>query len=1443
MNVFLRWFCSIVLSFTIIVTGAPFQLFLQAQAQQADTSLEVTEDTTSNHKQSIEELRQSIIDPARNSSHLDPFLMLKQVVADTRREKVEAVIEQVREEDFQERLNNLVNKILDLEKMQEKLAAKIDLTKNEEQRTELKMIEVDIQSRLTLAQKEYEDLQQFDPKKGNGLPIEHMVDESLSKRHYWGNKLRVLVKRGDVTVYTGKQEAFTQSLSPNFNSKNFIYEGSEDLTFEITDKKGRVLHKFLTPVEGITFYGNFLVFVESHSMDKAGEYLPLRFIDLNYVRPNMGNAPLPVFTMPLKMKELPKTFEISKGYLQVGEQRLSYPQMQMLSQLNQIIFNVNVALLDPSTYENVRPLIAEILVFFEKAMKSQDALFQEQLLKAIESTPYLKGITDSLKDVKSPSEQNSDPKDFTKKATTAQEAIQKIMQQQSVTEANQALRSGRGFVARTRMLMMYLQQPRVEGAPKIFNSLVILATGSSEDRKRVLEFSKDSFLFKLAKYGAATAGVILVGQQLPEPYTLHLYKSLDLISAIGQHFKGYLEYINYGEAYVELSKHAFVKSTTGWTYFPSSYLTEGKWPQFLYGISSVLMILLKLFTTVHVGVNSYKLLLDTLEFKRLSNKEIGFIEAFKKASASGHKLYYDDLSKAEKHVSGSDVEKLNAEDIKLLEDHIRRLEGGREDLSALERDIERGYIKNKVSLKAFLKQAIGFVKLHKFGEKMKGLFEKSASRLNLTGGEGTLRGALAESFLSYSSLRNTFRFNALSWNYFFIARNFAWDPAKWLMVVVYPNYFNVALSNEKAPQHFPSEFNRGLELWPQKIYRRLSTVISHTGFSQSKLASVFIGQEALENLKNFENAIMPMELAAVELAKKKAQIALIENIKDPQRLIEIFDSSQGKMGASTGITKLYDKKLKRLTSKERTFYRAYFTKTYDLVMQHMLTELSNTELKPGLESKEFAAQFKAKVADGDTSLNKTVSSKELLSVIKLAEAKIDFKAIGEWSNEVTSSFTKVGTRLKTKFRHRLLGSIHSENYQIQRFTTVREKVKDPRSMERAMRMEVSSLVSAIPMGLASSLALYAGVQTGILQPFDASGWDTNTHFHYMSRYLFYAGFIPGVVIGMLANTWMKLQEDHRIDQLGGFSKVIKEADAKKGFWRYYLKNVFRNPVNKWKDNQIYYLKLVTANIPAAAITAGVSDWFGLGRFDIGTFLASFLVIYLTPMIGYNIKTQQAFELASSWVYDRIPRYLRAHERAQKYINMKIQSKKVFLNFFENIWSIVIDQNIAGSMLVLQDNVKYGTRAFLRITFGGYTPTQLIDNFLNAAMKALQGVPGAETALGGLRHIFTNKYEAFEAFTPELLKQAKEAGVKIVTENPNLPKNLAGEIIGKTAAAATFFGTFATLPYAAAKRHQLKTEKKIQAEGRKILNKQDLVEAMGKIKKVGPIRCQEVFVTN
>ena len=1406
--------------------------------------------------------------------------MLKQGVIDEHPQNSEALRENTLLEDYQERIQFLERDIRTLQSVIAKLKKKKVEAKTEIQKAQSIFYVDDAKSRLAFAQSELDDLRSLDPLNGKDMNVDIMTGQPRV-RHYWGNRMRLQISQGGRIVTEVKQRDFTQSLSPGFSKNNPLsdFRGHGKMTFTITDPRGRRLHEFFTPIEAVFFFAEYLVYIESSQLTKNEKTLMVRFVDLNYVRVNIGNAPLPVFTLPLKSNQKPTDFKIENGFLKIGDNPISYPQLALVSRMNQTLFNVAVSLIDPESYKRARALIGQILEFLKKSMQAQGSLFREQFDKAIAADEYLKRFTKGFKET-NPVNANQ-LQDLIRKSLVDGQIShaeydhlkEYLFANNSLTHSNQALFESRRLMNRIHLLMRFLAQPRPEGSPKIQQALVMLASSSREHRKRSLEFVKDSFSLKLLKYGTAAGVAATMAMTFPDSLQIHIYKSLDLISAIQAHFSGYMEHIDYGRAYVYLSKDAFVRVATGVTYFYDSYIVESRWTKLIYGFTVIFTEILKPLAAIHFTVNSFAALKGTWTIRSLSHGQLGWLASFYHHSRQAKEKYWKEKSMDVEISGGGRVSDISAREEQLLLDYLERLRQGRASTEDLIREIESGKtgpgsffsnsrlkaLKDRLSQDGFKKTLLSLLRLqetdrqrasrdykksvdsyHKmlaFSESMGKTYEEVAQNFPKKRVRA-VRMALANTFLSYPAVIRSFRTALLVWNYPYLIQTYFYSPRKWLMFLIYPNFFNVTMNSREGEQHFPSRYNGGLESWPGKWHRKVSGFVNNTsrllspvvnnfsetwisrqirqikgylysGNSRFFLNQLIFSEKGLKDLSEFESEIIKVEAEIIKLAKERAQRALMESIGDPARLQMIFDSSQKQETSSIGINQLHDPKIKKLTPGERLFYRAYFTRTFELLMQSFILEITSIKFDNPMDSLTFSKNFIRKLREGQIdSIN--ITKKSVKNIRQNLEKNIDYEQVRNWAYGLSHRGEEFLRRMDIQFRMKLLQSIHPENEQLGRVFTASRMAKKPQAMDRATRAQISSVFSSIPIAIGSTLLLFASVQSGLLQPFDPTGMDSNTHFHYMSRYLFWTGFIPSILLGIVAGTWLKVQEDSRIEEQGGFDRIVKHSDGQRGFWRYYFKNIFKNPANNWRANQLHYLKIIWHNMPAASVTMIATSLYGLGRVDLGIFISGYVVILATPLVGFGMQLGQAFELASAWVKSKIPRKFRAHRAAMQYVDLQIQMYKIKQSYIMRFFDIIIASGIMGELLTLADNARYGTRAFIRLIFGGNTLAEIINGFTDKMIEAFKSIPGIEPGMQAVRSVFTNNFEAWQRFPKDLIKA--NPGVEQVHFNPRPPQNTLGEVAGKTTAMLTSLGLITSTPYIGSRILQSINEKRVQQKG-------------------------------
>jgi hypothetical protein len=600
----------------------------------------------------------------------------------------------------------------------------------------------------------------------------------------------------------------------------------------------------------------------------------------------------------------------------------------------------------------------------------------------------------------------------------------------------------------------------------------------------------------------------------------------------------------------------------------------------------------------------------------------------------------------------------------------------------------------------------------------------------------SLKKAFKEFFFSYPSLTSTYTVFATTWNYFFISRIFIFKPKTWFMSTIYPNYMRVTLSNPDNVIHAPSIYNGGLKTYLEKWY------LMYKANSKTDLL----------RMKAWEKNIIPIEALVYEYSIKKSVDSLIHQIDSQDRLNRIFNTSSSNKdkGLSSSISALDDPAMEHLTPKEKIYFRAYFNRTFELTMRKTLEDLNKTyahdkypahmekiEEMSTSELKNLSSLWIVKLKSINKNLVEDKKSKEVMrqTIQNAGDSVLEKNNIHDFAFNIATKLSKVIERLKLNFRHDLFKVINPKNFQLSRFLVAQKLIKNPRAMARAVRSEVASLLVDKPLALLAILAVYAGVDQGIYQPLHdvMNGPDS---FLYMSRYLFYNGFVVGSVMGMIGGIWIKLQVDARIQENGNFDKVPTEYYRKKGFWRYYFKSL-KNPGNTVWQNQVYNAKITWANIPASFITIAIANFATLGRFELGAFISTYLIIFLTPLMGVFSKIDQNFELASQWFRAQIPKKYRAHKEAQQYISSATQMGRIKISFYLAPLEILI--GYVTEMFELMPTDSYGSRSFLRLVFGGYTPTELWALAMRGIGDNLGFIPGVQSFTETCENLVTNNY--------------------------------------------------------------------------------------------------------
>lgn len=1202
-----------------------------------------------------------------------------------------------------------------------------------------------------------------------GEKIEHFVDTNIKARKIFSARLRLKISSADKNINPVwlNQKDLKNAWSPDFNQQLLNdLSGLDDVTFSLYSQSGQKLHQFHRPIQAITFYGQYLIYIEPATLINGKITTPIRFIDLEYFKGAIGNAPLPVYTIPSKINKWVDQFEIKNGALIINHLTLNIESFHVLRDFYQVYYNISVALVDPTTHAKAENLIKELFYFFNKALEAQDKNISQQLAKVLQNDKTLASILAdakiNLQDIATLGDLNksaqlvkeSNNLDETKKETILKFIAQEINIRDDLKVTNRYLQSTKKFTTRLHMLITEMAHPPSHGSLTLLKSLILVANGSYQQDKKISTIGRKELqnhsYYKFIKYGSIGLASAALAEYLPAPYTWQIYQTLDFINLMSDQIGGYLTHVDYGLNYLKLFAKSAETAMTGPLHFSQAYLGE-KLPKFTLGITSAISMPFIIFGIPHLIINSFKSFSAVLkdEDGQLKMRGVNSLHSFKQTF-----IDYQAQQKEYNHMALAKSESLNSGGpVTLSPTQKDEFDLFMQQLKA---DDKKGFLNNifKNTFASFHTQTNKIKLAAKSNQRVQDEVSKQTKisigkNLNKKKRIDTLGKALVNFLIGYSSLTNTYKFFATIWNYFYIMRSFALRPKTWYMALIYPKYFRVIITeSHQKSGHFRSQFNGSLDNILTSVKRSFQ-------------------QQDLLTLREYEKTILPFEAIVYEVALNKSLLALFETTDDIDRLKTFFDSTQihgknlskseiiAKGIPTTGLNSIADIKLDLLTSTEQAYFRAYFTKTFDLTLESFLkdylirnqkTETSDniSDLRPA-ELKEqtmrWTEQLKADLAiiKNDQDERKLLFSK----ISNLSDKIIQQHQINSWAKKISHEYKYFFKRRADAYHHDLFKALSPSHVQIKRFLNAEEQLENPKALARAVRSEVAALFINKPLQLLSLLIFYAGVDQGMLMPLHEEMFGPNSFF-YMSRYLFYNGFAAGTVISIMSNTWLKVQNDKRIQETGSFDTVPMLKDQSKGFWRYYIKNL-SNPQNKWLANQSHLAHLVLDNLPAYFITGGMINFIVLGRIDLGAFLGGLLMATTSPTLGFNSKLEQAFEIASGWVSARIPRKWRSLPEAQEYINNEIQKYKFKFNIGFESWTNIIGE--IESIMLLLSTPEYGSRSFLRLIFWGYTPTELVTLGLRKVSEVAGFIPGVEFVSSKCEELVTKNFTDWEKVIP------------------------------------------------------------------------------------------------
>lgn len=1143
--------------------------------------------------------------------------------------------------------------------------------------------------------------------------------------------------------------------------------------------KDRVIHKFHIPTSTIASFGPYLIFTHPDSYDATTGIQYLSYIDLMSYSPSLGKSDIPVFRLPLQLGEQSTQLSVAKRQLTInGKYSIPVEAFAAASEIQRAAFNITANLVDPAQLAELTPYIQSLEKYVEKIVASE---FQDRREAASDLETAQVLFKDLGRDVIKQLEQNKNLKDFSngksfdlppEQLAVLPEETRSLLETYShglvksefldkrLNAVSKRMNEERGIKARLGAFFNKIMSPVPNGSLSVKRALIRVGMQRPEQQNNFM-----TQLMDRPWLAATVASTAVIAAVAPESFGHVLETSL----AVGNAIVDYVKFSTLGiwEA-VKVGTVATVDPifTLGGS-LGEQYIYDGRWQKTLTGLGVFVPFIMSIYYVPHLMFNLHQVAMD---YKEQSQKGEwhGFVNHQREFVRNYYqRLAEDDHRRRTEDLAEQSQVSFSPEEEKDIQAFISQREMERSKKGPISR-LAGG------TKKAFLKLA----------EKMK-LYDPSKDKEKV---KGTFSALMTLTF-SYPAMELTLSRWARFWNWFAGTRYTSVGfmtlrdvgiksgfpifirpkPISAGVRLFMPDFFNTVVAKQNKKLTIPTVLNGGLRGWERRdltwykekllgkapIRNQADAVAEENQLMRESLAAemsldaetrdlmedqarLLNGSELKALSESFEEAILPVEAAAFKEGFGGALERMAEFLTDKDELVEMF--------TKTPLKTVTEKRVRDMPVKVRTFLRLFMDRVYEQTMKDYLGEVLGAEanLDPASLQPRSLGELKKTILD----LNRSIRHSNHL----VEGYKFDAKRVTEiarkyaQSQEFFESVAKQAKRgefsvenfLKNR-KYNLMADMDPEqNGSMARYADVQERLKSPNALSRAVRAEISKLLVTFPLDLGFHMFFAAAIFEGAFRPIQDEMLGENSIF-YLSQSSFYMGMAAGFTMSMMADAWVKLQEDSRQDKLKGFDNVPKGQDAEGSFLRWYGKQ-FMHKDNSLMANWGYANRIAFWNLPAALANMGIFYYAFSGRLDLSILLAGYPIAFGTPIGAFSYKINQAFERASEYPARGIPdeKWL-AHADIQDLMSKEKQ-------FYRNRFQILNDlfMNIEGNWLM---NVKIiptslGPRGFLRSMLGGFLPEELVVNHLLHPMaNATANIPGVGTVVkaitGSCEHLLTN----------------------------------------------------------------------------------------------------------
>lgn len=495
-------------------------------------------------------------------------------------------------------------------------------------------------------------------------------------------------------------------------------------------------------------------------------------------------------------------------------------------------------------------------------------------------------------------------------------------------------------------------------------------------------------------------------------------------------------------------------------------------------------------------------------------------------------------------------------------------------------------------------------------------------------------------------------------------------------------------------------------------------------------------KQQLQALLQFEDQIIDVEQKVMEVALRSSLSALAKYVTNEKDLEILFGSDV--------INSITSRNVQRMTWRSRTFLRAHFESVYNSAMEKYLSEMvgqgEREEVRANINlhvqevvserGSEVDADQARETSPGLVALKDTLIQMhanqgdsarfgfDLRSAQAAAMAVAKDPVHFEVAKQAVQRTRFAPSNIIKSTKYNLVTDFDPEqNKSMARYAQVDKRLKSATALGRAVRAEISKLLVTFPVNLGFKLLLTSAIFEGALAPIQPYLWGPNSTF-YLSHTSFYGFFGAGFFMGMMADAWMKLQQDARQDEMGEFGQIPRGEDAERGFFRWYMKQ-FNAKENSLMKNWAYSNSLSFWNLPAALINISLFQFMFMGRVDLSLLAAGYVMAFTTPLSGFQNKIDQAFERAVHYAARGVEdeKWL-AHPKVQEVVVPEMQKLRNRFTLFNDIKGD-FEGNLIGNIEMIPTSL--GPRGYMRAIFGGGLLEEYIVNYVfDPLQKATNG---------------------------------------------------------------------------------------------------------------------------